>query len=322
MSALHPSVVKAARSFYAIGLPAPGAIERKREILMPARSGEKLVVVVADAVRCSSTLLAAFGAGLQSATVGVKSGGGTSREQAERIGAALGAEVVSGGELNGHPIPGGLIGNSPIQAAQVAWTGKHLHFNSTNFGAAFTRVHALAQDIRGRGGRVEILVGSLSNSAAIVRRIAAQPHDRLGLALGGFYESASAEDMIFGGDVLAGLVCRAEDLDDEAQLMLFAAQALPGAEARLAHLHTNWIGRALRAFGMEDDVDAIVTGKNLPGDVYAAMADITPEVVTVFGEPVIMASPLTLSTPHAALVAAGNNSNHNDKGAYAYEVQE
>jgi hypothetical protein len=70
---------------------------------MSTHSRERLVIVVADVVRCSSTLLTAFGAGLQSATIGVKSGGGTSRQQAERIGAALGADVVIGGELDGHP---------------------------------------------------------------------------------------------------------------------------------------------------------------------------------------------------------------------------
>src|ERR1700722_19736660 len=55
MRGLHPSVVTAARSFYAIGLPAPGAIARKRDILMPSRPDERLVIVVADIVRCSTT---------------------------------------------------------------------------------------------------------------------------------------------------------------------------------------------------------------------------------------------------------------------------
>lgn len=310
MRGLHPSVVTAARSFYAIGLPAPGAIARKRDILMPSRPGERLVIVVADIVRCSTTLVTCFGAGLQSATIGVKSGGGTAREQADLIGAALGAEVVAGGELNGQPIPGGLIGNSPVQAARIAWTGKHLHFNSTNFGAAFAGVHALAQEIRARGGQVDIVIGALANSAAIVGRIAAQPYDRVCVATGGFYESASEEDMIFGGDVFTGLGCAVEEMDDEARLMRFAAQAVPDAEARRVHLHTNWIGRALDRFGMGDDVDAIVTGRHLPAAVYAAMATIIPEVVTVFGEPVIATGPLTLSTLHAAPVAACANNNH------------
>jgi len=323
MSGLHPSVVTAARSFYAIGLPAPGAIARKRDVLMPSLPGERLVIVVADIVRCSTTLMTCFGAGLQSATVGVKSGGGTARQQADLIGAAIGAEVVGGGELNGQPIPGGLIGNSPVQAARVKWAGKHLHFNSTNFGAAFTGVHTLAQEIRGAGGQVDVVIGCLANSAAIVRRIAAYRYDRVCVATGGFYESASEEDMIFGGDIFTGLGCAAAEMDDEARLMKFAAQACPDAEVRLAHLHSNWIGRALDRFGMGDDVDAIVTGRNLPGHVYAAMSSIIPEVVSIFGEPVITGSPLTLSTLQATKPynrqATYTNNNHNQKGEYVHE---
>ncbi|MGB0064869.1 MAG: 2-phosphosulfolactate phosphatase, partial [Terracidiphilus sp.] len=302
--------------FYAVGLPTPGAIGRKREILMPSRPGERLVIVVADVVRCSSTLLACFGAGLQSATIGVKSGGGTSRQQADLIGAALGAEVIGGGEVNGQPIPGGLIGNSPVQASRIAWKGKHLHFKSTNFGAAFARVHELAREIRRRGGQVDVIVGSLANCAAIVRRIVSRHYDRVFVATGGFYESASEEDMIFGGDVFTGLGCVADDMDDEARLMLFAAQALPGTEARRAHLHTNWIGRALDRFGMADDIDAIVTGRGLSRDIQRAMATIILEVVTAMGEPVITTSPLTLSIPLAAPIAV--RANNNPKGEYAY----
>ena len=123
--------------------------------------------------------------------------------------------------------------------------------------------------------------------------------------------------MIFGGDIFAGLGCSVEEMDDEARLMRFASQALPDAEARLAHFHTNWIGRALDCFGMADDVDAIVTGRYLPRDVYAAMATIVPEVGTVFGEPVLTTSPLTLSTLHAVPVAARINNNH--KGEYVHE---
>ena len=322
MSALHPSVVTAARSFYAIGLPAPGAIARKRDILMPSGPGERRVIVVADIVRCSTTLMTCFGAGLQSATVGVKSGGGTARAQADLIGAAIGAEVVAGGELNGQPIPGGLIGNSPVQAARVRWAGKHLHFNSTNFGAAFAGVHTLAQEIRARGGQVDIVIGCLANSAAIVRRIEAQRYDRVCVATGGFYENASEEDMLFGGDIFTGLGCTPEEMDDEARLMQFAAQACPDAEARLAHLHSNWIGRALDRFGMGEDVDAIVTGRHLPSEVYAAMATIVPEVVSVFGEPVITTGPPTLSTLHAAQPdnrAAAYTNNNNHKGEYVHE---
>jgi hypothetical protein len=150
-------------------------------------------------------------------------------------------------------------------------------------------------------------VGSLSNTAAIVRRIASRAYDRVCVATGGFYENASLEDMVFGGDLVNGLGCNSHELDDDARLMRFAAEALPNPDARLESFHTNWIGRALDQFGMADDVDAIVVGRNLPCDVYSAMANITPEVVNVLGEPVIMKGPLTLSTPYVARFAACAN---------------
>lgn len=288
MSKMHAKVVEAGMSFKAVGMPTPGAVERKEVLLKPNFAWEHIAVVISDTIRCSSTLLAALAVGVRAVTVSTKGGDeGTTAAEARRVARLLDVEMVLGGELHGRPVEGGLIGNSPREVQRAGLVGKHLHFQSTNFGAAFTQLMPRVARFGEAGGRATVYVGAFANLRALAREVGARHYDRVFVVTGGFYESASFEDMVFGGDLLELLEIPTQEMDDEARLMVASAIMAHCSVERAALLRTDWIARCLTVFGMQDDIAAAVTGDGINPTIYSLMRRIVPTVELYGGVPVI-----------------------------------
>jgi phosphosulfolactate phosphohydrolase-like enzyme len=289
MTTLHPAVERLGKEFRVVGMSTPSAVARKaRLILSPGFVGERVVLVVADAVRCSTTILATLAAGAAAMTISEKNGRGPSPAEAEEVAAALGLDSVLAGELHGQPIPGGVLGNSPREVRPAAVAGKLVAFHSTNFGAAFWEAAAWAAEFEARGGEPTLAVASFANTPAVSRWLRRRHFHRIGIATGGFYDVVSHEDVVVAGDVIADLRLPQEDLDDEARVMVGAASALPASRDRLASFTTNWIGRSLHHFGMLDDVAAAVAGTGMAPSLWSAMRRLVPVVVRIGSIPVIV----------------------------------
>src|SRR5439155_4682875 len=110
------------------------------------------------------------------------------------------------------------------------------------------------------GGAAEVFVACFANVAHLIRVINSRKHDRLFVFCGGFYGTPSLEDAIVLGDIIRGTMSSPLSCDDEARMMLASAAYFAQSEDRILNLQTNWIGRALKLFGMADDIPAIVRG--------------------------------------------------------------
>jgi phosphosulfolactate phosphohydrolase-like enzyme len=286
---LHPAVERIGKSFRVVGMSTPSVVAHKaRMVFSPNAVGEKVAVVVADAIRCSSTILAAFAAGAEAMTIQVKGGRGTTPEQASSVASVLGLETVIAGELNGRPIPGGVMGNSPREADPNAIRGKLVAFSSTNLGATFWEVMSWADNFITEGGVVTTVIASFANVTTVVKWLRHQDFDRIAIATGGFYDVASQEDMVVGGDIIAGLGLPVSALDDEARVMIGAASATSEPAIRVETFVSNWIGRSLKHFGMEKDIAAAVVGTGMEPKIWRSMQHQLPIVERIAGVPVIL----------------------------------
>lgn len=289
MKNMHPKVIEAGLSFKAVGMSAPSAVERKEALLQPAFPWESVGIVISDTVRCSTTILTALAAGARAVTVTTKgSDKGTTYAEARRVANMLDAEMVLGGELHGRPIEGGVIGNSPREVRRAGLAGKHLHFESTNFGSAYTELMPRVTAYRRAGGHATIYVGAFANLRALAKKIRANHHDRIFVVTGGFYDSFSLEDMVFGGDLLELLEIPLQEMDDEARMMVASAILAHCPKERIALLQSNLIARCLDAFGMRDDIAAALTGDGIDPTLYSLMQRIVPTVEDFGGVPAIV----------------------------------
>jgi phosphosulfolactate phosphohydrolase-like enzyme len=298
---LHPQVLAIAKRFRAAGLPSPEAIERKAGLFTPNFVGERLCVVASDVVRCSTTILTALAAGAAAVTITVKgSECGTAPSEAKRVATLLDLPLVFGGELHGRPIEGGVIGNSPREVKASSVRNTLLHFQSTNFGAAFTGVVPRIKSFNESGGLAKLLIGSFANIEALAGTVDGFHYDRIFVACGGFYNSASFEDEVFGGELLNLLNIDPHETDDEARLMIAGALLAGSMGKRIDHFQTNWIGRALQQFGMAGDIAAVVSGDGINPTIYERMRSIVPFLEFVDGIPVIFPAARLIDRPSAA----------------------
>lgn len=278
---LHSSIATVMKNYRGIGMGTPSAMINKCSMLFDeSYTHHKIAIVVIDAIRCSTTLLACLGAGVKAATITVKGGEkGTSLETARQIATHMNLQMVTAGELNGLPIPGGLIGNSPAEAAAcVELHEKFLHFQSTNFGSVFSEVALIVNEFLEMGGAAEIYVASFVNAAAVAKEISMHGYDRVLISCGGFYDSVSLEDNLVGGQILYELSFAMNELDDEAREMLTAFQTFNTPAKQYGILNTNWISRSLAAFGREDDVKTVLWGEGIALPTYNRMKNLVPKV--------------------------------------------
>lgn len=288
-AALHPEVEAIGRRFKVVGAATPSAFAHKAELLLtPNMPGERLVAVVGDAIRCSTTILTAFASGARAMTATAKSGLGPTLDDSRRIGGCLGLPIELAGELHGKPIEGGCMGNSPREADTAKFAGRLVAFRSTNFGQLFCSVTEWALRFRAAGGVPIVAVVSFANAVATARWALEIGFDRAIVAMGGFYDVISQEDVALAGNVVLGLRVPTAELDDEARIMRDAALYRPNAADWICDFRTNWIGRCLAHFGMAEDIPAVATGEGIAPKVYAAMQHLLLAVTWIDGIPVIM----------------------------------
>lgn len=287
---IHTNISDVVKGYKSVGMSTPFIAANKCKMLLhPDFKNHRIAFIVVDAIRCSSTILAAFGAGVKAMTIMVKGGEkGTTPEDAQGISKLLGLEFLLGGELNGQPIPEGIIGNSPAEAANCKeLANKHLHFQSTNFGGSFTEVSDHIREYISVGGNADIFVASFVNANAVAEKITSLDYDRVYIVCGGFYNCVSLEDDIVGGMILNQLGFDYNDMDDEARMMLSLYRNFNTPEKQFDVLRTNWISSSLGCFGKEGDVKTVLTGEGIDQATYQKMAMTVPMVQWQNNVPII-----------------------------------
>lgn len=179
------------------------------------------------------------------------------------------------------------MGNSPLEPVPNKFFGKMILFSSTNLGSLFQKTVKWSADFKSSGGCVSIYIVSIANSSATARWIADKNFNRIVIAGAGFYDCASHEDLITGGNLIRALAIPYEELDDEARAMVDCAKANPTAENRLASFRKNWIGKALIQFQRSADIEAVVNGSGLIPEMYEQMKGFILSVKNIKGIPVI-----------------------------------
>jgi phosphosulfolactate phosphohydrolase-like enzyme len=250
----------------------------------------RVAVVVFDAFRCSSTLLACFSAGLRAAAIMEKgiNERGVSIVRAQEIANEYGCEVVFGGELHGKPIPGGVIGNSPIDGCnRTVMGGRLLHFQSTNFAKIFVDATSYSPD-------AEIFVASFANAEATAETIARGSFERVYLFCGGFFDCIAAEDMHLGGRIIDTMSPAAGDLDDDSLAMLACFRAFPPEL-----LIERWTARVMSRLGKAGDISDLVGGTRIPRENLQTMKSMVLKVAYFNGVPLITPLPNASQPPRS-----------------------
>jgi len=279
MNGVHPEVLAAAMSFRAVGATSPSrAATKLGHLLRPPHPGERIAVVVGDALRCSSTVCACLAAGAAGVVVSVKGGGGPTPETVRRLGDALGLPTVLGGELHGRAVPGGVLANSPREARSDLLEGRVLHFFSTNFGRCLAEVVVKVTEYHEQGGSADVLLATFANADSVAARLRNDSYERVFLCMSGFYDHVSLEDDVLGGQILERIHIPFTDMDDEARSMVASARMLWSPEEQTTAFRTGWIGRCLERFGMAADIPAVVSGEGIAEPVRERMKFLVPEL--------------------------------------------
>lgn len=279
---VYRSIPRTLSSFPVIGMSSTVSVERKLELLEGVDAGETAIVLF-DAYRCSSTVLACFAAGISGAFVKEKvvSSGGVDVATAQKLADQAGVQLILGGEFDGKPVPGGIIGNSPIDAFRHDISGALLHFQSTNFGRLFARLTRYIEDLGGAG---DLFVMSFANAQATARHVREGRYERVIVAAAGFFECLAIEDMVVGGEFLHALGRPATDCDDDA-LAMVAAHLAFDKDDRI--LRGSWTARVLQELSKADDIDDVLHGRRLPAEATARLRSIVLKVEKIGQYPVI-----------------------------------
>lgn len=272
------------KTYSAIGLPTPSAIELKTKLLRDELEGN-VAIVIFDALRCSSTLLASFSSGVVGAVIQEKGleSDGTSIQDALKIAKTFNAELIFGGELHGKPIHDGIVGNSPSFACNSPeLTGKFLHFQSTNFGKAFGDMVKFS---RSESFKSDIYVMSFLNCTATANRINSGDYEKIFVVCGSFFDCMSIEDMVLGGQLLFDLGLPIDKMDDDALAMYACYQSF--GKNKVA-LERGWTARVLNELGKFEDVLDVLDSTRLPNHYVERMKKTILHVNHVDFVPILM----------------------------------
>ena len=282
----YPTIPDTLRSFRGVGASTPMALTSKLDIFLGHHARARTALILFDAFRCSSTLIAAFSNGARAALIHEKGidDEGRSLSAARGVSQALGCDVVFGGELNGAPIDGGCIGNSPLAClAANELTGNLLYFRSTNLGRAWVE---MVSAVERHQADATIFLVSFENAAATARHIIEGEFNFFFFGSGGFFENVAFEDLALGGKVIDSLNLSIDDLDDEATSM-FASHLLARSQPYL--LTQTWTARVLRAIHKYDDVHHILHPEVFPEPHKTRMKETIIGSEKIAGETVLSA---------------------------------
>lgn len=213
--------------------------------------GEELsdtAVVVVDAIRATTSLLAGLEAGAARAlTVG-------SIEEALQLRSSIGPDtVVLCGERGGRAIEGFDLGNSPLEFRPEAVSDRVLVCTTTNGTMTFEKCR--------RAG--ELLLGCFRNRRAVAERVTSLAgcgngrvgYDRVSIVCAGKEGRLSLDDVLCAG-LIAQAVQQAAptvEISDGTRAALALAQQLGSPSAEL--LGSTAAGEALVEIGLEADLD-------------------------------------------------------------------
>lgn len=248
------------RAFYA---STPQAFDLKAKHL--PQEGTSAVVIV-DALRATTSWVAMGAAGAEAIQIFVKDYSAMDSNQSAVM---ADDQWLIGGEKDGKPMPGGVIGNSPTEAVPDLLSGKSIRFASTNGARA---VKAAAQYTG------HIYLACMTNIKATCAAILAKGYDQIVFVAGGFYGAATLEDTVAVGRMITHLIdlgtMSLRDLDDEARMSAAVADAYRNDQHLVASLKDAQVGRLLGQIGRESDVDAVVTGKGIDASVWDKMQNV------------------------------------------------
>lgn len=223
----------------------------------------KTAVFIVDVLRATVTWTAMGAAAPRGIQIKVKATDGAGPSEA-----TLSDEVwLTGGEWNGEPIPGGVMGNSPTEVSPDLFHGRWVRFESTNGARAVEQARNVPQS--------EVFIVCFQNIKAAVDAALKEGCRLFVVAAGGFYGSATLEDTVCAGRIMQQLIASAavspNDLDDEARISLATADAFADDAELLATLKKAQVARLLKAVGREDDVDAVITGAGVDARIWERM---------------------------------------------------
>jgi phosphosulfolactate phosphohydrolase-like enzyme len=296
---VYAAIPKTLNSYRIIGMSTPRNVELKLGMLREHGENQRTAMVVFDAFRCSSTLLAAFSAGADGAMIMEKGicERGTSIPQAQAVCSKLERDLVLGGEFHGKPVPGGVIGNSPIDAlSNPELKGRLLHFQSTNFARAFVDLINYARDAQ---AIADLYVISYLNARATALSINKAAYQRILVVCGGFYDCLALEDMLLGGLLISHLGTPLPQIDDEALTMLATHHAFSHNKTLY---ESCWTGRVLSTIGKGLDLADIAGVTRFSSTQMDAMRGIVLKVEYVDDVPIIRSwlspTPITPTASH------------------------
>lgn len=246
---------------------------------------DSTAIVVFDAFRCSSTLLACFSSGAVGAMIMEKgiSERGTSIAQAKTVASRLCRELAFGGEFHGKPVPGGIVGNSPIDACStLELRDRLLHFQSTNFARAFVDMVNYANQVN---HKADIYVISYTNAESTAVAIRNSDYRKILVVCGGFYDCLALEDMILGGLLISHLNVDFPEIDDEGLTMVASHRTLFDKKEIF---ESCWTGRVLQVIAKSADIADIVGTSRIPSVNLELMKNLVLKVSYFDGIPIIM----------------------------------
>jgi len=228
-------------------------------------------VVIVDALRATTTWVAMAAAGAEAIQIVVKDYSAMSSAQEASLGSP---QWLMGGEKDGKPMPGGVIGNSPTEALPGLLAGKSVRFASTNGARAVKAASRFSE---------HVFLTCLTNIGPTCDAIAALGLNRIVFVAGGFYGAATLEDTVVVGRMLHRLIdvgmLTTDCLDDEARMAVAVAKVYCDDTQLVESLKASQVGRLLARIGRGDDVDAVVVGTGIAPQVWRNMHEIVLKYV-------------------------------------------
>lgn len=236
---------------------------------------EKIAIVVADVIRCSTTMLAALAMGAKAVTA-VDKLTGLDHADAEGIGKALGLDTVYGGELFGKAVPGGMLRNSPLDPGLKQISGKHVYFLTSNLGSLLYKIiDSIPTKVI---SRTTIILGAYQNMDSVAKYLASHNFDRTIFCAAGLKDGVAVEDIHFMGHLINKTAKEDIYMNAEAHLMTATATSIRDIATTTKLTPT---GRILEGLGNVADIEACLTPGKLTKGLEDKMSKLVPTATII-----------------------------------------
>jgi 2-phosphosulfolactate phosphatase len=217
---------------------------------LPRENLEGRVVIVLDVLFATSTIVHAFGAGIDCVWPALDA------EDAKRIAATLEAPILAG-EFLARDLPG-FGPATPLALADIGLQQATLVYATTNGTVALAGATAASH----------VYVGALLNGAALAAHVlAAHPDEPVLLVCAGSVDQFNLEDFYGAGHLVAHLERSGRYALTDAALA--ALLLYRGCDASIA-LGTSRVGRMMQGYDLQDEIDCAAR---------CDVLDVVPELV-------------------------------------------